>query len=169
MMRARPHRSLRLEEDFACRLTVGAHQGDPCVARSRAALTGDAAGGVSSRNSRRRCAMSTLTAFAAIAILTGPGFAQTQGLETGFYAIVGEDCASASGTAVMSYDGRSFINHGVECRFISSVNEAGAYSVRCVEDHDERFSETMSWRFTTLSPTSFKINNNIYRKCDANP
>jgi hypothetical protein len=60
MMRALPHRSLLLEEDFACRLTAGARQGDPCGARSRAALTGATTGGKGSRISRRRFAMALI-------------------------------------------------------------------------------------------------------------
>lgn len=76
-MRARPHRFPRLEEDFACRLTVGARQGDPCGAPSRAALTGDAAGGEGSRNSRRRCAMFLTALSLTLAALPSLGHAET--------------------------------------------------------------------------------------------
>lgn len=75
-MRARPHRFPRLEDDFACRLTDGARQGDPCGARSRAALTGDAASGEGSRNSRRRCAMSLAAFFISLVIIPSLGAAQ---------------------------------------------------------------------------------------------
>lgn len=110
--------------------------------------------------------MTTATAIAMTVAMGLGAFAQE--LQTGFYVAESESCEGAPAVAMLSFDGKSFINGNVYCYPVSGLHD-GQLTVSCLEGNDPASKEDKTWSYKLISNSMFEIDDQIYRQCGRTP